>query len=80
MRSSSRYFLLTLADSQGRYKLDQSIVWTSELVHRLEALEDKVARAVDHWLDQIIGGFITKFVIDMTMSYNKVERHFLKVL
>ena len=55
-------WIMKLADSQGRCKLNKPIVWTPELVHRLEASEDKIARAVDHWLDWIIGGFITEFV------------------
>ena len=62
------------ADSLGRVKLDYPIVWTPELVRRLEASEDKIARVVDHWLGQIIGGFITEFVIDTIVSYNEAER------
>ena len=42
--SSELYeWIARLADSQGRYKLDQQIVWTPELVRRLEASEDKIA-------------------------------------
>jgi len=41
-------WIARLADSQGRYKLDQPIVWTPELVRRLEASEDKITRAIDH--------------------------------
>ena len=67
-----------LADNQGRCRLDKPIGWTLELVHRLEASEDKIVRTVDNWLDQIIGGFITEFVVDMTVSYSEAERHFLK--
>ena len=47
--SSELYdWMARLADSQGRYKLDKLIVWTLELVRRLEALEDKIMRVVDH--------------------------------
>ena len=53
-------------------------MWTPELARKLEASKDNVAQAVDHWLDRIIGGFITKFAIDTTVSYNEVERRFLK--
>ena len=53
------------------WKLDNPIVWTLELVHRLEALEDKIVCTVDHWLDQIIGGFITEFTIDTSVSYSE---------
>ena len=61
-------WIAKLADSQGRWKLDSPIVWTLELVHILEASKDKIACAVDHWLNQIIGGFITKFIVDTSVS------------
>ena len=64
---------MKLADSQGRWKLDNPIVWTPELVHRLEALEDNIMCVVDHWLDQIIGGFVTEFAVDTSVSYGEVE-------
>ena len=53
-------------------------MWTPELVHRLEASGDKIARAIDHWLDRIIGGFITEFAVDMIVNYSQAERRFLK--
>ena len=71
-------WIARLANTQGRCRLDQPIVWTPKLVRRLEASEEKIVRAVDHWLDQIIGGFITEFTVDTTMSYSEAERHFLK--
>lgn len=54
------------------------IMWTPELVRRLEASEDKIMQAVDHWLDRIIGGFINEFAIETTVSYNEAEICFLK--
>ena len=71
---------MRLTDGQGRCKLDQPIPWTPVLVHRLEALEDNIAWVVDHWFDLVIGGFITEFKIDTTVSYNEVEKRFLKGL
>ena len=59
-------------------RLDQPIVWTPELVRRLEATKDKIAHTVDHCLDRVIGGFITEFVIDTTVSYSEAERRFLQ--
>ena len=41
-------WIAKLADSQGRWKLDNPIVWTPELVHKLEASEYKIKQAVDH--------------------------------
>ena len=66
-------WIAKLADSQGRCRPDKPIVWTLELVHRLEASEDKVAHIVDHWLDQIIGGFFTEFTIDPSVSYSEAK-------
>lgn len=67
-------WLAKLTDSQGRWKFDNPIVWTLELVRRLEASENKILRDVDHWLDRIMGGFVTKFTNDTSVSYNEVER------
>ena len=62
-----------LADGQGRCRLDKPIMWTLELVRRLEASKDKIVRVVNHWLDRIIGGFITEFTVDTSVSYSEVE-------
>lgn len=48
-------------------------MWTPELVHILEESEDNISHAVDHWLDKIIGGFITEFVVDILVSYSEEE-------
>lgn len=57
-------WIMKLANTVGRWKLEQPIVWTPELVRKLETIKDRLARAVEHWLDQIIGGFIIEFMID----------------
>ena len=44
-------WIVKLADSQGRCKLDRPIVWTLELVRRFEALEDNIMHTIDHWLN-----------------------------
>ena len=71
-------WIVKLTDNQGRWKLDNPTVWTPDLVRRLEASEENSVCGVDHWLDRIIGGFITEFTIDTFVSFSKVERHFLK--
>lgn len=71
-------WIAKLVDSQGRWKLDGPIVWTPELVRRLEASEDKIAHAINHWLEHIVGGFVIKFMVDTLISYREAERHFLK--
>ena len=49
-------------------------------MHRLEASEDKIACVVDHWRDKNIGGFITEFAVDTSVSYSEEEWRFLKGL
>ena len=71
-------WIMKLADSQGRCRLDKPIVWTPELLRRLEASKDKIVCAMDHWLNQIIGGFITEFAVNTTTNYSEVERRFIK--
>jgi len=41
-------WIAKLADRQGRCKIDKPIVWTPELVRRLEASKGKITRTVDH--------------------------------
>ena len=71
-------WIMKLADGQGRWRLDDPIVWTLELVWKLEAYEDKIVHTIYHWLDHIIGGFVTEFMVDTSVSYSEAECHFLK--
>lgn len=73
-------WIAKLADSQGRWKLDSPIVWTPNLVRRLEVLEDKITHIVNNWFNHIAGGFVTKFVVDTSVNYNKAKRRFFKGL
>ena len=66
-------WIAKLVESQGRCRLDKPIVWTPELVRRLEAIEDNIVCVVDHWLDWIIGGFITELVVDTYVNYSEAE-------
>jgi len=65
--------IVKLANIQGRCRLDKPILWTPELVRKLEASRDKIVRVVYYWLNQIIGGFITEFAIDTSVSYKEAE-------
>ena len=71
-------WIAKLADGQGRWKLNSPIVWTLELVRRLEASEDKIVSTVGRWLDHIKGGFVVEFTVDISVSYSGAERHFFK--
>jgi len=55
-------------------------VYSKISVNTKSIRRDKIVQVVDHWIDQIIGGFITEFAVDTTISYCEAERHFLKGL
>jgi hypothetical protein len=52
--------------------------WTPELIRQVNTISNRVSRAVDFWLDSILGGYITEFSIDCTQSYSVAEREFFK--
>ncbi len=39
-----------------------------------------ITRVVDHWLGHVIGGFVTEFVVNISIIYSEVERRFFKGL
>jgi hypothetical protein len=51
--------------------------WTPVQVEQLQQVNNKFTRAVDFWLDSIVAGFITEFVVDTTKSYSTAEKEFL---
>jgi hypothetical protein len=69
--------LLRLKDTHPTNRLGQ-VVWTAENITWLERVNNKFMRTVDFWLDNIIAGFITEFVVDTTKSYTAAEKDFLR--
>jgi hypothetical protein len=52
--------------------------WTLELIRQVNSISNKVSRAIDYWLESVLGGYITEFSIDCTQSYNTAERELFK--
>jgi hypothetical protein len=46
----------------------------------MNSTSNPTTHVVYFWLDNILGGYITKFSIDCTQSYNVTEREFFKGL
>jgi hypothetical protein len=42
----------------------RSVEWATKNIAHLQRVDNKFTRAVDVWLDNIIEGFIIKFVVD----------------
>jgi hypothetical protein len=70
--------LARLADTHFEIKSKPLVVWTPALIQKVKRVENVVYRAVDHWFDSTIRGYITKFVGDITKSYIQAERYFFK--
>jgi hypothetical protein len=47
-------------------------------IAQLQQVKNKFTCIVDFWLDSIVVGFITEFVVDTMKSYNAAEYEFLK--
>jgi hypothetical protein len=52
--------------------------WNLVEIAQLQQVNNKFTCAIDFWLDNIVAGFITKFVVDTMKSYSAVEQEFLK--
>jgi hypothetical protein len=47
-------------------------------ITQYQQVNNKFMRTIDFWLDNIVGGFITKFAVDIVKSYTGTEKDFLK--
>jgi hypothetical protein len=48
------------------------------LIKKVKRVDNDVSRAIDHWFDSTIGGYITEFVVDRVESYSQAERYLFK--
>jgi hypothetical protein len=53
-------------------------IWTSMMINKVKRVDNVVSRAVDHWFDSTIGGYITDFSIDKVESYSQEDIYFFK--
>jgi hypothetical protein len=47
-------------------------------IAQLQQIDNKFTCAIDFYLESIVLGFITKFVVDTAKSYNAIEKDLLK--
>jgi len=53
-------------NTQFKIRSIPHVVWIVALIQKVKRVDNVVSRAVDHWFDSTIGGYITKFVVDRT--------------
>ena len=56
----------------------QQLEWTLVQIEQLQQVNKKFTCTMDFWLDNIVAGFITKFAVETTKSYNAAEQEFLR--
>ena len=71
-------WLSILEDTQFEIRSRPPVVWMSALIKKVERGDNVMSRAVDHWFDSTIGGYIIEFSIDRVESYRQAERYFFK--
>ena len=67
-------WLARLVEFQKYWKDEWVTLWTLELLEQLEKTNNTITRTVDHWVDSVLGGFVTEFSIDQFVSYSEAER------
>jgi hypothetical protein len=71
-------WLTKLENTQFEIRFEPPLVWTMMVIKNVKRFDNVVSRAVDHWFDNTIGGYITEFSIDRVESYSQAERYFFK--
>ena len=52
--------------------------WSDQLVQEVTSVSNSVSRAIDFWVDSILQGYSTEFVVDTITSYSEAERNFFR--
>lgn len=71
-------WLERLVENIGRCRAEALRNWTPELIRQLNTISNKVSRAIDFWLNSILGSYIIEFAVDCTQSCNVAERDIFK--
>jgi hypothetical protein len=71
-------WLARLADTEFEIRSRPPVVWMSVMIKNVKRIDNIVSRAVDHWFDSTIGGYITELSIDRVDSYSQANIYFFK--
>ena len=71
-------WLSRLETRQTNFHRREAIEWSSHLICELASLSNPISRAIYFWVDSILQGYITEFVVEMITSYSEDEIKFSK--
>ena len=70
--------LVGLASRWANFQTRDISEWTDQLVQEVTSVSNSVSRAVDFWVDSILQGYITEFVVDTITSYSEAKINFFQ--
>ena len=71
-------WLSRLETRQTNFQRREAIEQSDQLVHEITSISNTISRAVDFWVDSILQGYITEFVVDTITSYSEAKRNFFQ--
>ena len=71
-------WLWILVTRQTNSQRREAVEWNEQLVCEVTSVSNTISRAVDFWIDSILQGYITEFVVDTITSYSEAERNFFQ--
>ena len=57
-------WLCKLATQQRNFQAGELKEWSPFLIERLKRINNPISRAMDFWVDSILEGYITEFVVE----------------
>ena len=73
-------WLLRLTTRQKNFQRREVVEWSDQFVCKITSVSNPISRAIDFWVDSILQGYITKFVVETITSYSEAERKFFQGL
>ena len=73
-------WLLGLESRRTNFQTREINEWSDQLVQEVTSVSNSLSRAIDFWVDSILQGYITEFVVDTITSFSEAERNFFQGL
>jgi hypothetical protein len=71
-------WFLILKDNHPKNKIRQ-LQWNPMEIVQSQQVDNKFMCTLDLWLENIVAGFITEFVVDRPNSYTMIEKGFINI-
>ena len=67
---------MKFASKKKNFQGGEPMSWTPEPIQELQEIDNKASQAVEVWLDNVLEGCITEFVVDTNKSFREEKREF----